>query len=160
MWKTLACLVGAMIGTAGLLGWIDPSSPSTERVTPDQIVRMARSAVMDDVRVRRGRWEEIEVVPVSQAAGDGPLLTAGPPPDDCHFQIDRLGRILPADAWLTQEAETARPHTVRIQVYPAAAGTLSAAQRLCINAVANAIQERLSQPERLPVRLTSQGIRP
>jgi len=160
MWKTLACLVGAMIGTASLLGWIDPSLPPAERVTKDQIDRLARVAVMDDVVVHRGLWQEIEVVPVSQVAADEPLLSAGAPTEDCHFQIDRHGRVHPTGAWLTQEAGTAYPHTVRIQVCRAGAGVLSAAQRLCINAVVNAIQERLNQPERLPVRLAGLAIRP
>lgn len=155
MWKTLACLVGAMTGTAMFLGWLDPTPTTTSDALPDdQIIRLARSAVSDGVTIRRDQWQEVEIVADSVLSG-GALLSARAGGSDSHFHVARDGGAVQAGPWRDQQAPVPSEHTIRIRVSrPVEGEPMSPAQWVCVRALVGALSEAMAPDvHRLPVRL-------
>ena len=158
MWKTLACLVGAMTGASVLLGWMDPSRQlAGSQPSPGEIERLARMVVGLDsgIDLQEGRWDDIEVVTPPGPIAGGSMLAAGKATTVYHFHIDRRGRPIRTQRWRAQAAVDGLPHTVRIQVTPPL-GTrpASPAQCSCIRALVAALNEALAPGgPSLPVRL-------
>jgi hypothetical protein len=142
MFKTLGCLVGAMTGTAALLGWIDPSEPlPPEPPSFDAILRDAQSLVADDVALHKDRWHAVKIL-AGAAMRDSPtFLTATADRSACHFLIDDAGRTSRTAQWLRQEASHSDPGTVRSQV-------------ACLQALIAAVRNVVAtESATLPVRL-------
>ncbi len=169
VWKTLACLVTAMTGTAAFLGWLDPTPPLTSDVLPyGEIIRLARSAVFDDVVIRHDQWQEVEIGAADSVAS-GMFLSAaaavGPRAmerGDSHFYVGRDGRAVRARRWRDQRAlhpapwaPSVSPHTIRIQVSRLREGEpMSPSQWLCVRVLVAAISEGIAPDgQGLPVRL-------
>jgi hypothetical protein len=155
MWKTLACLVAAMTGTAAFLGWLDPSQPPVSNTLPyGELIRLARSAVADGVEIHGGQWREVEIGADSVAAGR-PLLSATVDGGEWHFFVGPDGRPVRGDRWRDQRAPAGSPHTVRIQVSrPPDGERISPAQWRCVRALVAVLSEAVSTDvPSLPVRL-------
>ena len=113
MWKSLACLVVAMTGTAALLDWIDPSGlPLTASpLSKPRIAGLAQAAVTDGVVIRPNRWQEIEIAPGPAGLGSGEqpaafLLAVHAPKANYHFLVREDGRPWRDVAWSFQRSAT------------------------------------------------------
>lgn len=157
MFKTLGCLVGAMTGTAALLGWIDPSEPLLpEAPSFDAVLRDAQSLVADGVALHKDRWHAVKIL-AGPAGSDSPtFLAATADRSACHFLIDDAGRTSRTARWLRQEASQSDPGTVRIQV--ARGGetrqAMTRTQWRCLQALIAAVRNVVAtESDALPVRL-------
>ena len=145
----MSCLVLAMTGTSAMLGWMAPT-PTRGQTAPDrqyvdQLIRLARSAVTDDVVVLPGRWHKIDVMADPQADPDGRLLAAKAGSAPWHFYVDRDGRAARASSWREQRAPSGFPHTVRIQVATAREGSAATlVQWLGVRALIATLNETVS----------------
>lgn len=161
MWKTLGCLAIAMIGTSVLLGWMDPLSVGEMRVASNsEIASLVQQAVRRDtsVEIDARRWHEVEIArrhePSANAALPsmrGSLLAATAstanaalPSVDYHFYVDRFGRTLRTANWRNQKTVAESAGVIRIEVAaPIGDEPLSAAQRYCIESLAQTLSDTL-----------------
>ena len=89
----LACLAGAMTGTASLLAWMDPSiPPPPEPLSHHQLEILARSLVNDAVVIEPNIWHRVEVVADPGLTQSGTWLAARAETSQSHFFIDDTGR--------------------------------------------------------------------
>ncbi len=158
MFKTLGCLVGAMTGTAALLGWIDPSEPLPPEAPPfDVILRDAQSLVSDDVALHKDRWHAVKILAGPVTSDSPTFLAATADRSKCHFLIDDRGRTSRTARWLRQEASLSDPGTVRIQVARGGEKTRQAMTRTqwrCLQALIAAVRNvAAAESAALPVRL-------
>ncbi len=187
MLKTLACLVGAMTAASALLGWIDPYAgarfqsrtsglraaafrlqPDARSLWPeysrshnpssDTALSLARSLVADDVVVREGQWNDVEILAWPVMTTSAPLLAATANRNEYHFRIDLEGRPSRTSRWSRQEAFAGYPHTVRIQIACREGHQpMSPAQWHCLRALFAALDEAIAPAGmRLPVRLQAE----
>ncbi len=165
MWKTLACLAIAMGGTSVLLGWMDPVSVGETRVASNsEIASLVQQAVRSDtsVEIDARRWREVEIArrhePAAIAALPplrGSLLAAtastanaASPPVDYHFYVDRFGRTLRTANWRNQKSIGESAGIIRIEVAaPIGDEPLSAAQRYCVESLAQTLSDTLGGDE-------------
>ena len=142
MWKTLGCLAIAMIGTSILLGWMDPVSVGEARVASNaEIASLVREAVRSDtsVEIDARRWHEVEI-----ARRHEPSANAALPSVDYHFYVDRFGRTLRTANWRNQKTIAESAGVIRIEVAaPIGDEPLSAAQRYCIESLAQTLSDTL-----------------
>ena len=155
VWKTLACLVMAMTGTAAFLGWLDPTPALPPDALPyDEITRLARSAVTDEVMIRPERWHDVEIGADTVLSG-GRLLSATAGARDRHFYVGHDGSPTRAGEWAKQESLAVSPHTIRIQVERMREDEpMSPAQWACVRVLVSELSEAIaSDGQSLPVRL-------
>jgi hypothetical protein len=155
VWKTLACLVAAMTCTSAFLGWLDPSRHLLSDALPEQeIVRLARSAVLDDVVIRGDQWREVEIA-ASAGTSARPMLSAVADRSDVHFFVGADGRAMRADRWRAQRGLAGAPRTVRVGVFCRVEGEpMTAGQWLCVRELLTALNEVVTPSGYdLPVRL-------
>jgi hypothetical protein len=155
VWKTLGCLVMAMTGTAAFLGWLDPTPALPPDALPyDEIMRLARSAVTDEVKIRRERWHAVEIGADTVLSG-GRLLSATAGARDRHFYVGHDGLPTRAGQWAKQESLAVSPHTIRIQVERLREDQpMSPAQWACVRVLVTTLTEAITPDgPSLPVRL-------
>ncbi|UCE58501.1 MAG: hypothetical protein JSU63_13785 [Phycisphaerales bacterium] len=156
MFKTLGCLVAATSGTAVLLGWMAPVQPAPAfAISPAELVRLANTAVLEDVPVESHQWIDIKVTTDSAGVFDEGMLAARVSSDAWHFHVDHDGYPSRSRDWSTQRGADEAPGTVRILVSQSHDDhTVSAAQWISIRALVTAINATFSeQGGPLPVRL-------
>jgi hypothetical protein len=143
MVRTLSALAAAMTGTAALLAYFDPSGTllSQQRLTADELTRIARSLVADDVHIVPDKWQSVEIVATSSQLGFGTALTATSDPGEAHFYVDASGRPTRGTRWLSQTSIPDRPNAICIGVAVPGSNDLSPAQRDGIEALQTALQE-------------------
>lgn len=115
MFRTLACLGGAMTGTALLLGWLNPARGlSTMPLTPDEAWSLAWSAVADELAAPGAAWTAVDVV--ADAAPAAALLAAAADDGAWHFEVTRDGRPCRGRLWGNQHSLDRYPGVVRIRL--------------------------------------------
>ena len=147
MWKTLGCLAIAMIGTSVLLGWMDPVSVGEMRVASrSEIASLVQEAVRSDtsVEIDARRWHEVEVGRRHEPFVRGSLLAATASTVDYHFYVDRFGRTMRTANWRNQKTVAESAGIIRIEVAaPISGEPLSAAQRYCVESLAQTLSETI-----------------
>jgi len=142
MWKTLACLVGAMTVTAALLTWIEPKGSSLRSFGSDVPVQSARSAIFENVSIKPGAWRTVEVFAIDPDA-DSSMLLAKNADSFSHFCVHADGSVSRTSAWLKQRHIGASPRAIRIMVAPAQEmnGKLSEAQNTTLRSLMDLLQD-------------------
>jgi hypothetical protein len=168
MFKTLGCLIAAMVATSALLGWIDPSQPQQAKaISLEAANALARSVVNEGSVVHGQPWYAIEVTAGRATAAAGTVLTASSRGERCHFLVGLDGLPSRASRWprqgggdvgtrQRQGADAARAGlTVRIQVAQQKTGQpMSRAQWHAVCALVSALREKLeADGATLPVYL-------
>ncbi len=143
MFKTLACLAGAMMGTSALLGWMDPSPPSTAVAIPaEQVALLANALVGDGVETGAVGWQEVKITAGSLLEVGGQFLAASAEQADYHFYVGVDGVPRRGSRWTRQEGCDTYSCTVRIQVARRAAGQpMSRSQWLAVRAIVSSLDE-------------------
>ncbi len=155
VFKTLLCLAAAMVGTAMLLAWLDPSSATAvNRLSPARIAQMARSAVGEQPRIVPGFWKEVRLVAEPSSSPSGTFLSSTGLPSDCHFWVDEHGRMRRLANWTHQVRRGPWPQSIKILIKnPLDDPPISAAQRLGVESVVQALGWELEvDPVDLPIR--------
>ena len=157
MFKTLACLIVAMIATSALLGWIDPSLPRQANAhSLEMTSRLSHALVTDGLVTHRQEWSRIEISAGPVGETSALFLTARPERQDYHFLVDLDGRPSRTPHWVRQEDPGGlRSQTVRIQVAREKNGRpMSRSQWHCVRALVSALREAVeAEGDSLPVRL-------
>lgn len=153
MATVLAVLAGGMTSTAALLAWMDPGWPrEPQRLTPEQLLAMARAAVTESTAVDAPRWLQVEIAAMPALTSAGPMLSATAI-EGAHFVIDESGRLSRSSDWIAQSPLHA-PHTVQIRVLQSYEGAISLSQWQALRALTQAINEAIpSQFGALPIRV-------
>jgi len=159
MFKTLACLAGAMMGTSALLGWMDPAPvPPVAGIPVREVALLARSLVTDGLTKRAGGWQGVEIAASPPMALPGQFLAASAEADDYHFYVGLDGVPNRATRWTRQEGCDKYPNIVRVEVARRAAGQpMSRCQWLAVRALISSLGETVAAGEPgLPVHLDAE----
>ncbi len=137
---------------------IDPAADPIP-IHPDDIVRLARGEVAENVVILDEKWLEVEVAAAPDGIFGSAMLAATSHSSDWHFSVDRNGIPTRGDAWSNQRVAAQSPGSVRILVMELEdGGTMSKAQWFCIQALVTAINDALGLEEvSLPISL-QQGL--
>ena len=151
MFRTLACLAGAMTTTAVVLGWLEPQRTGAT-LDPEAITRLATSVVSQHVAIDPDQWQEVAIVASPEPMA---LLAATMRSTESHFRIDTSGAPTRAICWVNQLGTADAPHTIRIEVPQRRHGEpMTLAQWIGLRALVSAIQRSVSlDGHTLPVRL-------
>jgi hypothetical protein len=156
MFKTLACLAGAMMGTSALLGWIDPSPTAPAApISAEEVIQLTRSLVTDGLTLRADQWQDIEIVADPPGGLPGQFLAASAESAEYHFHIGLDGVPRRAAQWTRQEGCDGQWRTVRVQVARRGVGQpMSRGQWLSVRALVSSLGQAVATNEApLPVHL-------
>ena len=156
MFKTLACLVGAMMGTSALLGWIDPSPTAPAApISTEEVIQLTSSLVTDGLTLRADQWQDIEIAAGPPGDPPGQFLAASAESAEYHFHIGLDGVPHRAAQWTRQEGCDGQWHTVRVQVARRGIGQpMSRGQWLSVRALVSSLGQAIAVNElSLPVHL-------
>ncbi|MBI1825091.1 MAG: hypothetical protein HY287_14845 [Planctomycetes bacterium] len=149
---TLCVLAVSMSGAAGLLHSFDPYSGIEGTVSPEQLRRVARSLVRDDVPLEASRWKTVEILrgPTDVA---GATLSASADPTESHFYVDSRGRLSRSSRWRKQSPSPTAPTSIRIQIASDENRPMTANQWYAVQAMIDALDETIRKSGRkLPVQ--------
>ncbi len=155
MLRTLGVLAVSMTGTATLLGWIDPSTGSSDSVISiDELVSAAHTAVTKDTTPIPGRWAGVELLSYAVAPGSDRFLTAHAAAHDVHFTVDECGRCESSALWRGQALGPDGHPDIQIRIAQLGDGEpMSTTQWAAVRALVGALTSVLGGSDDLAVSL-------